>query len=153
MQREYIMQNGGLDEAQAGISLPGEISIPSDMQMAPPLCQKWRRTKESLDESERGEWKNWLKTHSMEWVSVENIINCCIPHCQNQRQFPTKTLITISSQSWLSCRPTSKIPRNFAIIPVSLWFSVQQWDLSEIPTLMILHKYFWSLWWKSYKSK
>ena len=23
---------------------------------------KWRRTKEPLDESERGEWKNWLKT-------------------------------------------------------------------------------------------
>ena len=37
---EYIMRNAGLDEAQAGISLPGEISIPSDMQMAPPLCQK-----------------------------------------------------------------------------------------------------------------
>ena len=36
---EYIMRNTGLDEAQAGISLPGEISIPSDMQMAPPLCQ------------------------------------------------------------------------------------------------------------------
>ena len=49
------MRNAGLDEAQAGISLPGEISIPSDMQMAPPLCQKCRRTKESLDESERGE--------------------------------------------------------------------------------------------------
>ena len=36
---EYIMSNTGLDEAQAGISLPGEISIPSDMQMTPPLCQ------------------------------------------------------------------------------------------------------------------
>ena len=85
-------------------------------------------------------------------VSVENT-KCCIPCGQNQRQLPTKTLRIISSQSWLSCRLTSKIPRNFAIIPVSLWFSVQQWDLSKIPTLMILHKYFWSLWWKSYKSK
>ena len=118
-----------------------------------PYVRKWRRTKEPLDESERGEWKSWLKTHCMGWVSVENIINCCIPCCQNQRQLPTKTLIIISSQSWLSCRLTSKIPRNFAIIPVSLWFSVQQWDLSKLPTLMILHKYFWSLWWKSYKSK
>ena len=34
--------------------LPGEISITSDMQMTPPLCQKVR-TKEPLDESERGE--------------------------------------------------------------------------------------------------
>ena len=25
---EYIMQNAGLDEAQAGIKMPGEISIP-----------------------------------------------------------------------------------------------------------------------------
>ena len=34
--------------------LLGEISITSDMQMTPPLWQQ-RRTKEPLDESERGE--------------------------------------------------------------------------------------------------
>ena len=34
-------------------SLLGEISIISDMQMAPPYVRK-RRTKEPLDESERG---------------------------------------------------------------------------------------------------
>ena len=28
------------------------------MQVTPPLCQKVRRTKESLDENERREWKN-----------------------------------------------------------------------------------------------
>ena len=37
MYAEYIMQNSGLDEAQAGIKMPGEISITSDMQMTPPL--------------------------------------------------------------------------------------------------------------------
>ena len=37
---EYIVQNAGLDEAQTGIKLLGEISITSDMQMAPPLWQK-----------------------------------------------------------------------------------------------------------------
>ena len=37
---EYIMKNAGLDGAQAGIKLPGEISITSDMQMTPPLWQK-----------------------------------------------------------------------------------------------------------------
>ena len=35
--------------------LLGEISITSDMQIISPLCRKQRRTKEPLDESERGE--------------------------------------------------------------------------------------------------
>ena len=50
---EYIMRNAGLDEAQAGIKIAGEISITLDMQMIPPLWQKAKRTKEPLDESER----------------------------------------------------------------------------------------------------
>ena len=37
---EYIMRNAGLDEAQAGIKIAGEISITSDMQMTPPIWQK-----------------------------------------------------------------------------------------------------------------
>ena len=37
--------------------LQGEISITSDMQMIPHLQQKAKETKESLDESERGEYK------------------------------------------------------------------------------------------------
>ena len=40
---EYIMRNAGLEEAQAGITLPGEISITSDMQMTPPLWQKVKK--------------------------------------------------------------------------------------------------------------
>ena len=40
----------------------GEISITSDRQMTPLLSQKAKkRTKEPLDESERGELKSWLK--------------------------------------------------------------------------------------------
>ena len=35
--------------------LPEEILITSDMQMTPPLWQKAKKTKEPLDESERGE--------------------------------------------------------------------------------------------------
>ena len=58
---EYIMWNARLNEAQAGIKVPGEISISSDMQMTPPYGRKWRGTKEPLDESERGEWKSSLK--------------------------------------------------------------------------------------------
>ena len=34
---EYIMRNAGLEEAQAGIKIAGEIAIVSDMQMTPPL--------------------------------------------------------------------------------------------------------------------
>ena len=37
---EYIMRNAGLDEAQAGIKIAGEISITLDMEMTPPLWQK-----------------------------------------------------------------------------------------------------------------
>ena len=51
----YIMRNAGLEEAQAGTRLLGEISITSDMQMTPLSWQKQRGTKEPLDESERGE--------------------------------------------------------------------------------------------------
>ena len=37
---EYVMRNPGLDEAQTGIKMPGEISITSDMRMTRPLWQK-----------------------------------------------------------------------------------------------------------------
>ena len=40
---EYLMRNAGLDEAQAGSRMPGEISITSDMQMTPPLWQKVKK--------------------------------------------------------------------------------------------------------------
>ena len=53
---EYIMRNAGLEKKHKLESgLLGEISITSDMQMTPPLWQKGRRTKEPLDEGERGE--------------------------------------------------------------------------------------------------
>ena len=35
--------------------LPGDMSITLDVQMTPPYDRKQRRTKEPLDESERGE--------------------------------------------------------------------------------------------------
>ena len=40
---EYIMRNAGLEEAEAAVRLPGEISITSDMQVTPPLWQKVKR--------------------------------------------------------------------------------------------------------------
>ena len=46
--------------------LLGEISITTNMQMTSPYGRRWRRTKELLDESERGEWKSWLKAQHSE---------------------------------------------------------------------------------------
>ena len=40
---EYIMRNAGLEEAQAGIKIAGEISITSDTQTTPPLWEKAKR--------------------------------------------------------------------------------------------------------------
>ena len=63
------MRNAGLEEAQAEIKIAGR-NIISDMQMTPPLWQKVKRnfssSLEPLDESERGEWKSWLKAQHSE---------------------------------------------------------------------------------------
>ena len=40
---EYIMRNTGLEKAQAGIRIAGEISLTSNMQMTPHLWQKVKR--------------------------------------------------------------------------------------------------------------
>ena len=42
------MRNAGLEETQAGIRMPEEISITSDMQMIPPLWQKVEELKSLL---------------------------------------------------------------------------------------------------------
>ena len=48
------------------LRLLGEISIISDMQITQPLCQKAKKNKELLVESERGELKSWLKAQHSE---------------------------------------------------------------------------------------
>ena len=60
------MKNAGLEEAQAEIKMAMRNINTSDMQMTPPLWKKWRKSKQPLDESERGEWKSWLKTQHSE---------------------------------------------------------------------------------------
>ena len=49
------MRNAELDEAQAGIKNAGRNINISDMQMTPSLWWKAKKTKEPLDERERGE--------------------------------------------------------------------------------------------------
>ena len=58
---EYIIRNAGLDEAQAGIKIAGRninnLRYSDDTTL---MAEKQRGTKESLDESERGEEKAGL---------------------------------------------------------------------------------------------
>ena len=56
------MRNAGLDEAQAGIKIAGRNISNLRYADSTTLSRKQRRTEEPLVESERGEWKSWLKT-------------------------------------------------------------------------------------------
>ena len=57
------MWNAGLDESQAGSKIAGRnINNLRYADNNTLMAEKWRGTKEPLDEGERREWKNWLKT-------------------------------------------------------------------------------------------
>ena len=64
--QEYIMRNAGLDEAQAGIKI-ARINI-NNLRYADDttLMAESEEELESLDESEREEWKSWLTTQHSE---------------------------------------------------------------------------------------
>ena len=67
------MRNAGLDEAQAGIKIAGrninnlryadDTTLMAESEELKSLLEK---KKEPLDESERGEWKSWLKAQHSE---------------------------------------------------------------------------------------
>ena len=56
----------GVEEAQAGIRIAGRNI--NNLRYADDHLygRKWRGTKESLDQSERAEWKSWLKAQDSE---------------------------------------------------------------------------------------
>ena len=56
-----FIRNAGLDEAQAGIKIAGRNINNLRYTDNTESGRKWRGTKEPVDESERGEWKSWLK--------------------------------------------------------------------------------------------
>ena len=56
------MWNAGLDEAQAGIKIAGRHINNFRYTDETTLMAESKEKLKSLDESERGEWKNWLKT-------------------------------------------------------------------------------------------
>ena len=63
---EYIMRNAGPDEAQAGIKIAGrkinELRYENDTTLMAESEEGLKR----LGESERGEWKSWLKAQHSE---------------------------------------------------------------------------------------
>ena len=58
------MQNAELDEAQVGIKID-QRNI-SNLRYADDTTIMTESEEEPLDEGERGEWKNWLKTQHSE---------------------------------------------------------------------------------------
>ena len=64
---EYIMRNAGLEEAQAGIKIAGRnlnnLSYADDTTF---MEESEEELKKPFDESERGEWKSWLKAQHSE---------------------------------------------------------------------------------------
>ena len=61
------MQNAGLNESQAGIKIAGRhinnLRYADDTTLK---AENKEELKEPLDEGEREEWKNWLKTQHSE---------------------------------------------------------------------------------------
>ena len=57
---EYIMRNARLEEAQAGIKIAGRNI--SNLRYAYDTTHMAESKEELKDESEREEWKSWLKT-------------------------------------------------------------------------------------------
>ena len=62
---EYITWNAGLDEAQAEIKITGR-NISNLIYADDTTFMAESEEEEPLDESERGEWKSWLKTQHSE---------------------------------------------------------------------------------------
>ena len=60
------MQSAGLDEAQAGIKIAGRNINKLRYVEDTTLMADSEEEPVSLDDNERGEWKNWLKTQHSE---------------------------------------------------------------------------------------
>ena len=63
---EYIMRNVRLNKAQAGIKIAGRNINNLRYADDTTLMAESEEELESLDESERGEWKSWLKAQHSE---------------------------------------------------------------------------------------
>ena len=64
---EYIIRSAGLDEAQTGIKIAGRninnLTYADDTTL---MAESEEKLKSPFDESEREEWKSWLKPQHSE---------------------------------------------------------------------------------------
>ena len=65
------MRNAGLDEAQTGNKIAGRNNNNLRYSDDTTLMAESEEELESLDESERGEWKSWLKTQHFSWLKTK----------------------------------------------------------------------------------
>ena len=89
---EYIMRNAGLEETQAGIKISGRninnLTYADDTTL---VAESERRTKGTLDESERGEWKSWLKIQH--YTSVSLLLSRTQGYCYHLSKFHVYALV------------------------------------------------------------
>ena len=67
---EYIKRNAGLMKHKLESSLPGEISITSDMQMTPSLWQSEEQLKSLLMKVKEESEKSWLKKLNIQKTKI-----------------------------------------------------------------------------------
>ena len=71
---EMYINTAGLDETQPGIKIARRnINKPHICRWDQHYGRKWRGTKDPLVESERGEWKSWLRTQYSKWHPVPSV--------------------------------------------------------------------------------
>ena len=121
--------------------LPGKISITSDMQVIPHYGRKWRRTKDPLDQPERGEWKVGLKLNIQKTkIMVSGSIT--------SRQIYGETTETVRNFTFLGSNITAdgdcshKIKRCLLLgrkVMINLGSLLKCWDIM-LPTKVLLSK-------------
>ena len=96
------MGNAGLDEAQSGVKIAGRNinNLRYAGLMTPPLWQKRRRTKEPLNESERGEERFGLKLNIQ-----KTKIMASVPI--NSWQIDGETVETVTELIWRDSKITA----------------------------------------------
>ena len=149
------MQKLGWMKLKLESRLLGEISITSGMQWYHPNGRKWRRTKEPIDEGDRGEWKSWLKTqHSKNehhgirshQFSHSVMSDSLQPHELQQARIPcpspTPEACSNSHPSSQWCHPTtissSVIPFNPTAFNLSQRQGLFQWVSSSYQVAKVL---------------
>ena len=63
---EYIMKNAGMEDTWAGIKIAGRNINKLRYADVTTIMAESEEELKPLDESERGEWKSWLKAHHSE---------------------------------------------------------------------------------------